>query len=228
VGDLQIEADVTQWTRASVAGVTTQATRFTNPTLKYGVFDHLDIEVNWTPWAQVRTSLDGRTTTSSSVGDLFLRAKWAAINGEVFAASLIPYVKLPTASHEVGNGHVEGGLIAPLVIDLPAKFKLTLQPELDALKSPELVVPQNAERTGVRLNAANLIDLSRPFGAWTLYAELWNNQDFAPTGTRAQTTADVAASWLLTSTTQLDVGANFGLDRDAPQQQLYFGVSHRF
>jgi hypothetical protein len=219
-GDVQIEADVTQWTRASAAGVTRETILFTDPTVKYGVLAHLDVEVSWAPWEQVRTSFNGHATTVSSVGDLFLRGKWAAFDGEVFETSLIPYVKLPTASHEVGNGHVEGGLIAPVVIKLPAEFKLTQCPELDALS--------NADRPGAHLNVIDVIDLSRSLGKWTLYAEIWNDQDFAPTGTRAQTTFDVAASWLLTNNAQLDAGANFGLDRDAPQQQFYLGVSGRF
>ena len=147
--------------------------------------------------------------------------------------ALIPYVRLPTASHEVGNGHLEGGLIVPVVIKLPAEFKLTLDPELYALNDADrtgahLNALEHAERIGAHLDVINLIDLSRSLGKWTLYAELWNDQEFRPSGTRAQTTFDVAASWLLSNNAQLDAGANLGLDRDAPPQQFYFGVSGRF
>lgn len=220
-GDFQIESDALTWTRSSADGVTTATTQFTNPTFKYGLRSDLDLEVNWSPWTQVRTTVGGRTTTASGVGDVVVRGKWEPIGGDAFSLALIPYVKLPTASHNVGNGHVEGGLIAPMAWTLPAKVSLTLGPELDAL--------ENADGTGAHLNVVNLISLGRPFGdRWTLYAELWNAQDFEPTGTIAQTTADVAASYLLTKTLQLDAGANFGLNRAAPQQQYYFGVSHRF
>lgn len=218
-GDVQIEADAFNWSRASAEGVTARTALFTNPTLKYGVLSNLDVEVNWVPWERVRTTFAGHTFTNSSVGDIFARAKWEPISSEPFSLSLIPFVKLPTAS-DVGNGHVEGGLIAPMAVALPAKFTLTLGPELDAL--------ENAERTGAHVNLVNVIELSRAFGKWTVYGELWNDQDFDPLGTVARTTADTAVAYLLTNTLQLDAGANFGLDRNAPQQQYYLGVSKRF
>ena len=36
--------------------------------------------------------------------------------------ALSPYIKLPTALAGIGNGAVEGGLIAPININLPASF----------------------------------------------------------------------------------------------------------
>lgn len=219
-GDFQIESDVVNWSRESAGGATAKTTLFTNPTFKYGVLSNLDVELDWAPWEQVRTTVGGRTFTSSSVGDLFLRGKWEAISGDAFSLSLIPYVKLPTASHDVGNGHVEGGLIAPMALVLPAKLTLTLGPELDAL--------ENADRTGAHVNIVNLINVSRSFGKWTVYGELWNDQNFDPSETVAQTTADMAVAYLVTNSLQLDAGANFGLDRSAPQQQFYLGISNRF
>jgi len=41
-------------------------------------------------------------------------------------------------------------------------------------------------------------------------------------------TADVAVAYLLTATTQLDAGVDVGLNRYAPNLQLYTGISHRF
>jgi hypothetical protein len=48
---------------------------------------------------------------------------------------LIPFFKAPSAAPGLGNGLVEGGLIAPLQINLPQDFTLILQTELDALKN---------------------------------------------------------------------------------------------
>lgn len=219
-GDVQIEADVVNWSRASADGVTSKTLLFTNPTLKYGVLPNLDVELNWAPWEQVRTTVKGRTVTFSSVGDLVLSTKWEPIGGDAFSMAVVPFVKLPTASDEVGNGHVEGGLIARVKIALPANFNLILAPQLDAL--------ENADRTGSHPNVINVINLSRSFGRWTVLGELWNEQNFDPAGTFAQTTADTAVAYLVSDTLQLDVGANFGLDRAAPQQQYILGVSKRF
>lgn len=219
-GHVQIETDVLNWSRAFAGGGAAETTLFTNPTLKYGVSKHLDVELNWAPWDRVTSTMQGRTVTAASVGDLFARAKWAVIKDGAFSLSLLPYVKLPTAGPGVGNGRVEGGLIAPMSIGLPARFTLTLGPELDAL--------ENADRTGAHVNLIDVVDVSRAVGRWTFYGELWNDQDFDPARPTTQTTADVAAAYLATRTVQLDAGANFGLDRAAPQQQYYLGVSKRF
>jgi hypothetical protein len=217
---VQIEADVFNWSRASTDGVTSATYLFTNPTVKYGVLPNLDVQVNWVPWEQVRTTVRDRTVTFSSVGDVFVRTKWAAISSDAFSLSFIPYVKAPSASDEVGNGHVEGGMVARMKIGLPDDFNLVLAPELDAF--------ENADRDGHHVNVINVINLSRAIGDWTVYGEFWNQQGFEPTGTVAQTTFDTAVAYRLTSTLQLDVGANFGLDRVAPQQQYYLGISKRF
>jgi Putative MetA-pathway of phenol degradation len=222
-GDVQIEADVINWSRASADGVTSKTILFTNPTLKYGVLSNLDVEMNWAPLIRVRTTVEdrpSRANTFMSTGDLFLRVKWAAVSGDAFSFSVIPYVKVPTASDDVGNGHVEGGMIGRMKFSLPANFSLIVAPELDAF--------ENVDRTGSHLNVINVINLNRSFGRWTVFGEIWNQQSFDPAETFVQTTADTAVAYLVTKTLQLDVGANFGLTRAAPQQQYYIGVSKRF
>ena len=52
--------------------------------------------------------------------------------------------------------------------------------------------------------------------------------EFDPAGTERQLSADIAASWLATSRVQLDIGANFGLNRATPDADLYLGVSRLF
>src|SRR5262249_26690995 len=89
-GDFQIEADVANGTRSSADGVTVKTLLGPNPTFKYGVNKSLDVELNIAPWQQVQTTAGGRTLTDASLSDLFLRAKWAAVTGDVFNMSLLP------------------------------------------------------------------------------------------------------------------------------------------
>src|SRR5579863_575606 len=76
-GHWQIESDLYNITVQSVDGVTTRTELFTNPTLKLGITNSIDFEVNIVPWQQVTTHdrASGATTVASGVGDLFLRAK---------------------------------------------------------------------------------------------------------------------------------------------------------
>jgi hypothetical protein len=58
--------------------------------------------------------------------------------------------------------------------------------------------------------------------------EAWTSQNFDPLGTVRQYSLDADIAYLLNNDTQLDAGANFGLNRATPDAELYFGVSRRF
>ena len=61
-----------------------------------------------------------------------------------------------------------------------------------------------------------------------LSAEIWGQWDWDPSGTTRQASADGSAAHLLSKDVQLDAGANFGLNRNTPDVELYTGVSVRF
>ena len=61
-----------------------------------------------------------------------------------------------------------------------------------------------------------------------LSTEIWGQWDWDPAGTTRQASADGAVAYLVTNDVQLDVGANFGLNRNTPDVELYGGVSKRF
>lgn len=222
-GDLQLETDLIDWTRDTQQGVRTDTVMYTNPTLKYGIGAHTDIEINIAPYETVRTrAADGTVTTADGVGDLYLRAKQKlTVDRSKTQVSLIGFVKAPTAGSTVGNGRWEGGIAAPVNIPLPAHFTLTTNPELD--------LSADEEGTGYHLELANLVNLSHPAGKnATVYVELWTKDSFEPMQNTQQYSADVAASYQLSKTLQLDAAAYFGLNQQTPGFQIYTGVSTRF
>ena len=220
-GDWQVETDLVNWTHSDVGGVKTDALLAPNSTLKYGLSDKADIELNLAPYEQVRTSVGGATTTASGAGDLYVRLKWSLLANASASVSVIPWIKAPTASRSIGNGKVEEGLALPISFSLPDKISLTFGPEVDGL--------ENAALDGQHANLVNIVNLSRPItDKLTLAAELWNDQNYDPLGTVSQTSADVAAAYAVTNTLQVDVGANFGLNRATPRTQLYLGLAKRF
>jgi hypothetical protein len=64
--------------------------------------------------------------------------------------------------------------------------------------------------------------------ALSLSAELWGQWDWDPSGTGKQFSADGSVAYLIRNNVQIDAGANFGLNRQTPDVEIYSGVSVRF
>ncbi|HTX51211.1 MAG TPA: transporter [Caulobacteraceae bacterium] len=226
-GHWQIESDIYNFTQQSFGGVTQTTQLITNPTLKLGVTNTLDIEVNIAPYEIVTThdAATGLTTQAEGAGDLYLRTKWNLVgdDGGNVAFALFPFVKIPTAGRVIGNGEVEGGLNSPLTINLPNDFQLSIDPEADALA--------DAEGAGRHLNLSSTLSLGYALTKTvTVFGELWGDENFDPSGRVFQSSADIAAAWIpaKTPTLQFDGGFNFGLNSSTPGVQGYVGISHRF
>jgi hypothetical protein len=191
------------------------------------VTNNLDFEVNIAPYERVSThdAASGVTTTSSGVGDLFLKAKLNLLgdDGGAVAFALEPYVKVPTAPAGVGNGVVEEGILAPIQVSLPANWQLVIDPEYDELA--------NAVGRGQHSNVSGLLSFGYSITKTvTLSLELWGDANFDPTGTVRQASFDLGAAWIPAKMPnfQLDGGVNLGLNRATPGAQAYLGVSRRF
>lgn len=220
-GAVQIEADGINWTRNTDAGVRTDTILYTNPTVKYGLGAHTDVELNIAPYETVRARAGGASDRIGGVGDLYLRLKQGLTgSSSKVQVSLIPYLKVPTAKIGIGNGKVEGGVVAPVVFSLPAGVSLNLGPEVDVLA--------DADGRGRHAQLVGLANLSKGVGKATFYAELWSAQNLDPARTVRQYSADVAVSCLIGPRLQIDAGGNLGLNRATPDAQLYLGISTRF
>ena len=196
-----------------------------NPWLKLGITNNIDFEINL-PAPQLlvtRNLATGAVTRASGFNDMFLRAKvnlWGNDGGKS-AFALIPNLKIPTAAEGLGNGAVEGGLIAPLSLSLPHDVTLLVMSEVDRLK--------NLNGGGFHTNTINLINISRPIATdVTLYGELWSAVNFDPSRTIYQYSVDTSIAWTVRKNTQIDIGANIGLNRDTPAVQVYMGLAQRY
>ncbi len=224
-GHLQIESDLAAYTHSTASGTTTRLIQAFDPVLKLGITNRVDLEVQFTGynWLSV-TPRDNQANLASArgAGDLLVRSKVNLFGNEGGGAAfaLIPFVKFPTAAAAVGNGHTEGGLIAPLSIPLSGNFVLTLVPEVDVFT--------NQTNAGHHFNATGVIDLGySPIKSVTLFAELYAARG-ADRHTPPVYTADAAIAWMVTNTLQVDVGTNIGLNKNAPNLQLYSGIAQRF
>jgi len=217
----QVESDLLNGSFQRLNGVTTDTWYITNPTFKYGLAKGFDVEVTIAPYEIVRTRDDDGERSLGGVGDLYIRLKYAAFAGRTVQISLIPYIKAPTARDGVGNGALEGGVIAPINVKLTTKWSLTFSPEAD--------VYTDISGEGRHFNTSQTVNIgySLPAGV-TLYGELWGDWSFDPAGTLRQYSLDFAATKLINKSFQVDGGVNFGLNQSTPGVQVYAGVSKKW
>jgi Putative MetA-pathway of phenol degradation len=222
-GHWQIETGLVDWTHDRTDGVASDATELGASLIKYGLADRLDVELGITPYETVRARGDGVSSRVSELGDLVIRSKLRLTGDDASVqVALDPFVKLPTAKHDLGNGKVEGGVDVPVSMALGhGPFSLAIAPELDWIA--------DADGHGHHAAMVQLIDLGIAASSkLSLTAELWRQWDWDPAGTGKQTSADGAVAYLVGNALQLDGGANLGLNRETPDLELYAGVSARF
>ena len=222
-GSFQYEADLANATFSDQDGVKTDTWLLFNPTFKYGLTPTLDVEANIAADEIVQTQGPSGGHTVSGVGDLYFRLKYAFLDVDkgALTASIIPYVKAPTARLGLGDGAVEEGALVPVSYKLTSELTVTTAPEIDVFK--------DAENEGRHLNTAQLVNLAHSLpGGVTLFGELWGDWNFDPAGEVRQVSADAAAAWAVTPRLQFDAGANFGLNRETPGVQVYVGISQKF
>jgi hypothetical protein len=217
-GRFQLETSIFDWTRTEGSGVTAKVLTIGSPVLKYGLDDRSDIEFGFSPFVWAET--DGASV--SGIGDVTVRYK-RRLTGDDAAVqwALVPFVKLPTARHSIGNGKVEGGLAVPISFALGGGVGATLGPEVDLLA--------DSDGHGRHASLVNLISLSATVAPrLTLSGDLWSNFNFDPAGTVKQASVDAAVAYGISNSMQLDGGVNLGLTRDTADVELYAGVSVRF
>ncbi|MGA3403144.1 MAG: transporter [Acetobacteraceae bacterium] len=225
-GHLQYESDLLNWTGSQTGGVTTNTWLFTNPTLKLGLTNRIDLELNMAPVETVTSRSALAKQSLTGIGDLFVRTKvnLAGPEGGDFQLAIIPYVKIPTARPGIGNGAVEGGMIVPVSFALPWDFTLLFDPEIDLLR--------NAANNGRHANYQMLGNLSHALsGSVTGYVELWGQADNDPASPTKQASLDLSVSWIAwpnRPNLQFDTGVNIGLTSATPRLQAYIGISQRF
>ncbi|WP_309661375.1 transporter [Sphingomonas sp.] len=221
-GQFQIETGTLDWTVTKSGGARTELLAIGAIVVKYGVSDASDLELGFVPALRLTVKEAGTRSRASGFGDVTLRFKQRLTGtGAGVQVAMIPFVKLPTAGHDLGNGKAEGGLAVPVSFTLAGPVTMTLGPEIDLLA--------DTDGSGRHVGLTNLVTLSATVAPRvTIGGELWSSQNFEPSGTIWQTSADAAIAYAASPRVQLDLGANFGLTRHTPDLELYTGASIAF
>lgn len=221
-GHFQYETDIAVFGYGNTDGLRTRDWTLLDPTLKLGLTNTIDAELQITPYESVVSKSAANTTSVSGIGDTFLRLKINVLGDDhgAVAVALLPYVKLPTAQSGLGNGRVEGGLILPVSLSAPGGFSVIVMPEGDYVK--------DAAGSGYHTAFDFLINVSHPLDPrWTVFTEVFTTQSFQARD-KPIYTLDEALTCALSANLQLDFGGNFTLNGVAPRAQFYTGLSQRF
>lgn len=222
-GDWQIETSLADWSLQKTGGERDTSLVLGETTVKYGLSGSSDIELDITPWQRASSSFAGMHESASGIGDLRVIYK-QALTGSNSPVQVIamPYVKIPTAKHSLGDGKVDAGVLLPIGYSIPkTPFSLGATPELDWVA--------DSGGHGHHLAMEQVVTVGWAINnKLTFSPELWGAWDWDPSGTTRQYSVDGSLAYLVNNNTQLDAGVDFGLNRNTPGVEMYTGVSVRF
>lgn len=222
-GHFQLEMDFANFTYNQSDRETVHAWNIAPLNLKLGLLNNVDLQFVYDNYLHVHTQ-DRATgiTSQSGFGDFTTRLKinlWGNDSGQT-AFALLPYVKFPTSTDHLGNNAVEGGIIFPLSVELPAGFELGTEGAAGIFQN------ENEDGRHAEFIASITIDHAI-VGNLSGYLEFFSNFS---TETHSQWigTADLGLEYLLTKDVQLDCGCNVGLTPAADTAHAFSGITLRF
>lgn len=221
-GHFQIEMDLISYSHDKEDGVTTDAYAIAPVNLKVGLCNWSDLQVVLDTFNYVETKAGGTKVIQRGFGDITTRLKmnmWGNDGGKT-ALAVMPFMKLPTNQDELGNNSVEGGVIVPLAVELPAGWGMGLMTEIDCIR--------DGVGDGYHAEFINSITFSHDIvGDLGGYVEFWSlvstedNSEWVGS-------VDLGLTYGLTENIQLDGGVNIGVTDSAEDINPFLGVSFRF
>jgi len=222
-GHYQLELDFVNFTFDKSGGTTTKAWEVGDFNFKVGLLNNMDFQMVYDNYLNVETrDSSGETTTQSGFGDFTTRLKinlWGD-DGGTTAFALLPYVKFPTATDNLGKNAVEGGVILPLAVSLPHDFDLSME------TAAGLFHDENDNRYHEEFIASASLD--HPIvGKLSGFLEFFSNFS-TERHTGWVGTVDTGLEYLVTKNIQLDCDCYFGVTPAAPDFNPFCGITVRF
>jgi len=219
----QIETGLADWSLQKAGGERDTSLAIGETTIKLGLTEASNIEVDVAPWERATSRSGAAHDSASGFGDVNILYKQRLTASEApLQVSALPFVKAPRANRSLGTGEWEGGFLLPIGYAIPSSpLSLAFTPEMDLLA--------DGDGHGHHLAMTQVMDLGwQATSQLNLSAELWGQWDWDPAGTTRQYSADTALAYLVGNRVQLDAGANFGLNRNTPDVELYAGFAELF
>ena len=221
-GHFQAELSLIEWTHDEAGGVEADQVNMLPANLKLGILNNVDLQLVLDPYVNARVKVrGGGSARVDGFGDTQVRVKvnlWGNDGGDT-ALAVMPYVKFPTAGDDLGNDHVEGGLIVPFSMSLPAEFELAAMVEFDFLRDEA----DGGYGWGVLHSVSLSRGLTEELGAFVEYI------GFTPVdlGMGYQAAVGAGLTYAVNEDVQLDLAATIGISDSAEDFNLRIGVSFR-
>lgn len=224
-GRVQVEMSFAEYTRdrhnPEREDIRVTAWRFAPVNVRVGLTPRAELQFVIDSFAEVKTDdrAVGITNRTRGFGDVTVRAKWNfwGNDGGKTALGLMPFVKLPTARHGLGNNAFEGGVILPFAAELGGGWGFGAMTELDVVRNQA-----DSGYTAVWVNTATV---SRGL---TERAGIFFELASAVGEGKPVLTGNVGLTYAVNDDLQLDVGVNVGLTRSADDLTLFTGFVKRF
>lgn len=228
-GHVQFELSIVDYTRdrRNDDNETRESVAIAPMLVKVGLTNRTDLQLGINPYSIDRAESrdDGTTSETEGFSDTIVRLKvnlWGNDDtGEwATAMAVMPYISIPTGRDGLSSRHLDGGLIVPFAVSLPADFSMGIMAQLDWLRS------QEDDRTVFDFVHTATIshDLIGDLGGYIEYAGFANlNHDEKYRGY-----FDAGLTYAINDDVQLDGGVRIGLTRAADDLGLFLGLSWRF
>ncbi len=186
--------------------------------VKLGLLNDVDLQLVFDPYINADDGME----TREGFGDIQLRLKmnlWGNDGGDT-AFAFMPFIRIPTASDDLGSDHVEGGLIFPFATDLAEGVGLGLMFETDFVYD-EMDDGYDTEFIGTGVLGFDVTDELGLYVEGIGIASTDADVDF-------RGILGVGATYGLTENMVLDAGTNIGLTGDADDVSVFTGITVRF
>jgi hypothetical protein len=215
-GHFQAEFSFLDFTHDRTDGVTTDTLVALPSTLKVGLLNNVDLQLVLDPYVNERTGGVRR----DGFGDTTVRLKVNLLgnDGGPVAFAVMPFVKFPTATHDLGNDHYEGGIVFPVSVELPAEFRLGAMVEIDYVRDSG-----DGYGTAVLHTVAIGHKIVGELEGYVEYA----GTSFVAAGATYRAVVGGGVTYGLGPDVQLDAGVNVGISDSADDLNVFAGMSFR-
>lgn len=224
-GKVSVETAIADWTRDDQPDQRTDTVLIGDTLVRVGLTEAIEAQLGWTPYGHVR--MRDKTTRiveqAGRVGDVTMGIKANALHpdGKGLSIAIQPFVTVPVGRAPVGAGDWGSGVAVPVTYDLSDTVNLATTSEIDAAV--------NGDGDGRHLAYSEVLGLGiKLTRQLTGSLEVEALRDADPAGKTTQAFASASLAWMAKDDMQVDLGAVAGLNRAAPDVELYAGISRRF